>query len=58
VEVLFEGVGGETRVSVEHRGFDRVPADSVARHRFPDHYLLLRLTDFWRGHLASLAEVA
>src|SRR5947208_1045145 len=48
VEVLFEGVGGETRVSVEHRGFDRVPADSAARHRFPDQLLLMRLADYWR----------
>src|SRR5215831_6491328 len=26
VEVSFEALGDETRVSVEHRGFDRVPA--------------------------------
>jgi uncharacterized protein YndB with AHSA1/START domain len=58
VEVTFEGVGEETRVSVEHRGFDQVPADSAARHRFPDQFLLLRLADFWRAHLASLREVA
>jgi len=58
VEVRFEAVGEETRVSVEHRGFDRVPADSVARHRFPDEVLLMRLADWWRAHLASLKEVA
>jgi uncharacterized protein YndB with AHSA1/START domain len=58
VEVRFEAVGDETRVSVEHRGFDQVPADSAARHRFPDQFLLLRLADFWRAHLASLREVA
>ena len=45
VEVCFEAVGDETRVSVEHRGFDRVPADSAARHRFPDAYLLQRLAE-------------
>jgi uncharacterized protein YndB with AHSA1/START domain len=58
VEVRFEGVGEETRVSVEHRGFDQVPADSVARHRFPDEALLMRLAEWWRAHLASLAERA
>jgi uncharacterized protein YndB with AHSA1/START domain len=58
VEVRFEAVGDETRVSVEHRGFDQVPADSVARHGFPDQFLLLRLADWWRAHLASLKEVA
>jgi uncharacterized protein YndB with AHSA1/START domain len=55
VEVVFEAVGEETRVSVEHRGFDRVPADSAARHSFPDQVLLLRLAEFWRGQLAALA---
>lgn len=58
VEVLFEPAGEETRVSVEHRGFDRVPQDSVARHGFPDPYLLARLADFWRAHLASLRAQA
>jgi uncharacterized protein YndB with AHSA1/START domain len=58
VEVGFEAVGGETRVSVEHRGFDQVPPESAARHRFPDQLLLLRLAEFWRAHLASLREVA
>jgi uncharacterized protein YndB with AHSA1/START domain len=57
VEVGFEAVGEETRVSVEHRGFDRVPA-GAARHGFPDALLLTRLGGFWRAHLASLREVA
>jgi uncharacterized protein YndB with AHSA1/START domain len=58
VEVRFEAVGEETRVSVEHRGFDLVPAGSVARHGFPDEALLMRLADWWRAHLASLRELA
>lgn len=58
VEVSFEAVGEETRVSVEHRGFDRVPADNVARHGFPDQLLLLRLADYWRGQLAALQRLA
>lgn len=57
VEVRFEPVGEETRVSVEHRGFDLVPA-GAARHGFPDPALLMRLADFWRGQLASLADLA
>jgi len=57
VEVRFEAVGGETRVSVEHRGFDQVPA-GAARHGFADAVLLMRLAEWWRAHLASLAEVA
>jgi uncharacterized protein YndB with AHSA1/START domain len=53
VEVSFVAVGDETRVSVEHRGFDQVPADSVARHGFPDGALLMRLAEWWRSLLSS-----
>jgi uncharacterized protein YndB with AHSA1/START domain len=58
VEVGFEAVGAETRVSVEHRGFDQVPADSAARHRFPDEVLLMRLAEFWRAQIAAVGERA
>lgn len=54
VEVRFEGVGEETRVSVQHCGFDRVPAENAARHRFPDEVLLMRLADYWRAQLGGL----
>jgi len=55
VEVGFEAVGAETRVSIEHRGFDRVPA-GAARHGFPDQLLLMRLADFWRAQLGAIGE--
>lgn len=58
VEVRFEAVGEETRVSVEHRGFDQVPADSVARHGFPDEHLLMRLAEWWQALLGSLKQIA
>lgn len=53
VEVLFEAVGEETRVSVEHRGFDQVPAGNAARHGFPDQALLMRLAEWWQAQLRS-----
>ena len=56
VEVGFEAVGEETRVSVEHRGFDQVPAGSAARHRFPDEILLMRLAEFWRAQIVAVGE--
>ena len=56
VEVRFEAVGEETRVSVEHRGFDRVPPASAARHGFPDAALLARLAEFWQAQLAGMRE--
>jgi len=59
VEVCFEGVGeGETRVSVEHRGFDQVPAGSAARHGFPDEALLIRLAEWWRSLLTSYRDTS
>lgn len=58
VEVRFEAVGEETRVSVEHRGFDRVPDGNAARHGFPDEALLMRLAEWWRDLLAALRAAA
>ena len=58
VEVRFEAVGAETRVSIEHRGFDQVPSESAARHGFPDQALLMRLAEYWQGQLASLRAAA
>ena len=58
VEVRFEAVGEETRVSVEHRGFDQLPADSAARHRFPNQPLLMRLAEYWQAQLAAYRDGA
>lgn len=58
VEVRFEALGQETRVSVEHRGFTAVPAESAARHGFPDSVLQMRLAEWWRAQLAALARRA
>ncbi|RKE39599.1 activator of Hsp90 ATPase-like protein [Paraburkholderia sp. BL23I1N1] len=58
VDVCFEAVGDETRVTVEHRGWDTVPQDHVARHHFPERVFLLRHGEWWQALLASLrAEV-
>lgn len=56
IEVGFEAVGDETRISIEHRGFDQVPQENAARHRFPDQVLLMRLADFWRAQIAAVGE--
>ena len=58
VEVRFEPMGDETRVTVEHRGWDTVPTEHVARHRFPDAVFLQRHAEWWRGLLTSLASQA
>jgi len=56
VEVRFEPVGDETRVTVEHHGWDTVPHDHAARHGFPDAIFLRRHGEWWQGLLASLAR--
>ena len=53
VEVLFDAVGEETRVSIEHRGWDSIPRRHAARHGFPEHVTLQRAADWWRGSLAA-----
>lgn len=53
VELRFEPIGAETRVTVEHRGWDTVPQDHAARHRFPETVFLRRHAEWWQGLLAS-----
>jgi uncharacterized protein YndB with AHSA1/START domain len=53
VDIRFETVGAETRVTVEHRGWDSVPAAHVARHGMPDALFLQRHGQWWQGLLAA-----
>ncbi len=54
VEVLFEAVGHETRVSIEHRAWDSVPRSHVARHGFPERLTLQHVAEWWRTSLHGL----
>jgi uncharacterized protein YndB with AHSA1/START domain len=54
VEVRFEGVGTETRISVEHRAWDSIPRGHVARHGFPEHSTLQHVANWWRVSLEAL----
>jgi uncharacterized protein YndB with AHSA1/START domain len=56
VEVCFEAVGAETRVSIEHRAWDTIPQRHAARHGFPEGATLRRAADWWRGSLQALRE--
>src|SRR2546429_2920036 len=42
VEVCFEPVGAETRISIEHRAWDTIPRRHAARHGFPEEATLQR----------------
>ena len=55
VEVTFDEVDGQTRVTVEHRGWDSIPATHVARHGFPEAVFLRRHGEWWQGLLSALA---
>jgi uncharacterized protein YndB with AHSA1/START domain len=56
VEVTFEAVGaGETRVSVEHRGWDAIPQEHLARHNFPERVFLMHQAKHWRALLVAIA---
>jgi hypothetical protein len=56
VEVLFEAVGTETRVSIEHRAWDTIPQKHVARHGFPEQVTLRRVGEWWRTSLTVLRD--
>lgn len=53
VEVRFQAVGDETRVTVEHRGWDAIPAVHVARHGFPTPVFLNHEARWWRAMLSG-----
>ncbi|HWW58106.1 MAG TPA: SRPBCC domain-containing protein [Sphingopyxis sp.] len=56
VDVRFEAVGGETRVTVEHRGWDNIPQEHAARHGFELMLFQRRLGEFWRMSLKGMSE--
>jgi uncharacterized protein YndB with AHSA1/START domain len=58
VEVRFEPVGDETRVTVEHHGWDAIPQAHVARHGFPLQAFQMRQAEHWGTLLAALAAHA
>jgi uncharacterized protein YndB with AHSA1/START domain len=61
VDIRFDDVGGtdrpETRVTVEHRGWDGIPPASVARHGMDLLVVQRRLAEWWQANLGTLADV-
>ncbi len=58
VDVRFEGLGAETRVTVEHSGWDSIPQKQVARHGFELMLFQQRLGEYWRGLLKEMGNGA
>lgn len=58
LHVSFEQLDGpsvQTRVTVEHYGWDRLPAENVVRHGFPLEVFSLRFAQWWQRQLRELA---
>jgi uncharacterized protein YndB with AHSA1/START domain len=53
VSVRFEPVGEETRVTVEHTGWDGIPQKHAARHGFALNVFQLRHAEWWQRLLAA-----
>ena len=54
VHIRFEPVGDQTRVVVEHTGWDRIAPKHAARHGFPLDAFLQREAEWWQALLRSL----
>lgn len=58
LEVRFDLVGQQTRVTVEHSGWDTIPQAHAVRHGFPEGPFLQRTAEHWRDLLASYRDAA
>lgn len=57
VDIRFESVGdGETRVTVQHFGWDAFPPEHAARHGFPEGVFLRRLGEWWTTLISAMAR--
>lgn len=57
VEVTFEAVGDETRVTVIHSGWDSVPREHVAKHGMDNAYFQKRHGEWWRALIDAMGEI-
>jgi uncharacterized protein YndB with AHSA1/START domain len=54
LHVRFDEAGGQTRITVEHFGWDRIPQRHAARHAFPLGTFQLRFAEWWKVMLDDL----
>jgi hypothetical protein len=52
------GAVAQTRVVVEHFGWDHIPPEHAARHGFPLTTFQLRFAQWWQTLLRTLTNVA
>ena len=53
VEIRFEAVDAGTRVTVEQRGFDAIPADAPVRHGLAEPAFIAMMGSWWADLLAA-----
>lgn len=58
VRVRFDAVGAETRVTVEHVGWDAIPQKHAARHGFPLAAFQARHAEWWQALLRAFGAAA
>jgi uncharacterized protein YndB with AHSA1/START domain len=58
VEVLFEPGEGGTRVTLEHRGWSKIPRDHVVRHGHVDADFIAWMGSWWGDLATSYRETA
>lgn len=58
LHVRFEEAGEQTRVTVEHFGWDTIPQRHAARHGFPLATFQLRFAEWWQVLLRNLRDRA
>jgi uncharacterized protein YndB with AHSA1/START domain len=56
LHVRFEEAGEQTRVTVEHFGWDTIPERHAARHGFPLATFQLRFAEWWQVLLENLRD--
>jgi uncharacterized protein YndB with AHSA1/START domain len=56
LHVRFEPAGEQTKVTVEHFGWDTIPQHHAARHGFPLATFQLRFAEWWQQLLRNLRD--
>jgi uncharacterized protein YndB with AHSA1/START domain len=56
LDIRFEAVGAQTRITIEHRGWDGIPRDHAARHGFELMLFQRRAAEHWRTLLKALGS--
>ncbi len=51
------GSTAQTRVTVEHFGWDAIPPEHAARHGFPLATFQLRFAEWWQALLRALSQL-